>query len=81
MRNMMSQVKNSKLKAIGLWLITILFVALTGCEQGDPFVNPGDTPNPNWVLTVENDMTSSMTAVVKVSFAEKEGILAAFIGE
>ena len=77
----MSQVKNSKLQAKGLWLIVILFVALTGCENSDPVVNPGDTPNPNWELTVENDLMSSMTAIVKVSIASQPGILAAFIGD
>ena len=46
----------------------------------DPFVTPGNTENPNWVLTVENDMTSSMTAIVKVSFAKSAGTLAAFMG-
>lgn len=78
---MMSQVKNSKLQAKGLWLIVILFVALTGCEQGDPFVNQSEQPNPNWKLTVENDLMSSMTAIVKVSIASQPGILAAFIGD
>ena len=77
----MSQVKNSKLQAKGLWLIVILFVALTGCEQGDPFVNQSEQPNPNWELTVENDLMSSMTAIVKVSIASQPGILAAFIGD
>ncbi len=85
MRNMMSQVRNSNwpkagLTALAVSLLTVLTVFLTGCENSDPFVNPGDTPNPNWALTVENDMTSSMTAVVRVSFAKSEGILAAFIG-
>lgn len=60
-------------------LLAVLLIG-AGCENSDPVVNPGDTPNPNWELTVENDLMSSMTAIVKVSFAEKEGILAAFIG-
>ena len=79
---MMSQVKNSKfsllLGRVGVGLL--LLIALTGCENSDPFVNPGDTPDPHWVITVENDMTSSMTVIVKVSFAEQAGTLAAFIG-
>ena len=61
-------------------LLAVLLIG-AGCENSDPVVNPGDTPNPNWVLTVENDLMSSMTVIVKVSFAEKEGILAAFIGD
>ena len=88
---MMSLVKNSNRPKAGLtvkrsnrWLaigLTALTVFLSSCENPDPYVNPGDTPNPNWVITVENDMISSMTAVVKVSFAQSEGILAAFIGD
>ena len=82
----MSQVRNSNrpkagLTAIAVSLLTVLTVFLTGCENTDPFVGPGDTPNPNCKLTVENDMTSSMTVIVKVSFAEQAGTLAAFIGD
>ena len=91
---MISQAKNSKesvspkdglsvkrsvrlLAAAGLTALAVFFA---GCKNSDPFVNPGDTPNPQWGITVENDMTSSMTAIVKVSFAQYEGVLAAFIG-
>lgn len=84
MRNMMSLVKRWSKSPIFNFQFAILLAVLligAGCENSDPFVNPGDTPNPNWVLTVENDMMSSMTVIVKVSFAEKEGILAAFIGD
>jgi len=77
MRNMMSQVKNwSKLAMI---FAVLLMVA--GCkDQTDPFVDPGKTEDPNWVVTVGNDMSSSMTAVVKMSFATQPGTLAAFMG-
>ena len=84
MRNMMSLVKRwSKSPIFNFQFAIILAVLLigAGCENSDPVVNPGDTPNPNWELTVENDLMSSMTVIVKVSFAEKEGILAAFIGD
>ena len=84
MKNMMSLVKRwSKSPIFNFQFAIILAVLLigAGCENSDPVVNPGDTPNPNWVLTVENDLMSSMTVIVKVSFAEKEGILAAFIGD
>ena len=68
----------------GYWLIAALLVVLAGCkgkeQPVDPYVDPGTTENPNWVITVENDMTASMTAIVKVSFAQNEGVLAAFIG-
>lgn len=46
----------------------------------DPFVTPGNTDDPHWVVTVENDMSSSMTAIIKVAFADQPGTLAAFIG-
>ena len=52
-----------------------------GCKNEDPFVDPGDVENPNWVVSVENDMTASMTAIVKASFTGQPGTLAAFIGE
>ena len=84
MRNMMSLVKRwSKSPIFNFQFAIILAVLLigAGCENSAPVVNPGDTPNPNWKLTVENDMTSSMTVIVKVSFAEQAGTLAAFIGD
>ena len=94
MRNMISQVKNSnspkggltvkrsyRLFIAGLTALAVSALALSGCkDNSDPFVDPGNTPNPNWVVTVENDMTSSMLAIVKVSFAKTEGTLAAFMG-
>ena len=52
-----------------------------GCKEQDPFVNPGDVENPNWVITTENNMASSMTAIVQVAFAQNEGVLAAFMNE
>lgn len=79
----MLQVKRWSKSPISNFQFAIILAVLligAGCENSDPVVNPGDTPNPNWELTVENDLMSSMTAIVKVSFAEKEGVLAAFIG-
>ena len=77
----MLQVKNFKVLA----LCSLFLVALSACKDKeqpvDPYVDPGTTANPNWVVTVENDMTASMTAIVKVSFAKAEGSLAAFIGD
>ena len=80
---MMSQVKRwSKSPIFNFQFAIILAVLLigAGCENTDPFVDPGNTPDPHWMITVENDMTSSMTVIVKVSFAEQAGTLAAFIG-
>lgn len=78
MKNMMLQVKNFSKIA----LCAVLLLA-AGCKEEqpvDPYVTPGNTPNPNWVITGDNDMTASMTAIVKVSFASQSGTLAAFIG-
>ena len=61
-------------------LCTVLLLA-GGCKDNDPFVNQGNVDNPDWVVTANNDMTSSMTAIVRVSFTEPAGILAAFIGD
>lgn len=80
----MSQVKRwSKSPIFNFQFAIILAVLLigAGCEKGDPFVNQSEQPNPNWELTVENDLMSSMTAIVKVSIASQPGILAAFIGD
>ena len=74
---MMLQVRNCKFFA----LCALLLLA-AGCkDNSDPFVTPGNVANPEWTVSGENDMTSSMTAVVKVSFAESEGTLAAFMGD
>ena len=81
------RVKNSNLlRALSVCVLCSVFCTLTGCkgkdQPVDPYVTPGDTPNPNWVLTVDTtDLTASMTAIVKVSFAKSEGTLAAFMGK
>ena len=79
MKDMMSQVKNFSKIA----LCTVLLMA-AGCkspEPENPFVDPGNTTDPEWVITVENNMTASMTAIVRVTFTEQPGTLAAFMGE
>ena len=75
MRNMMSQVKNwSKISLLFFFLLLP-----TGCKN-DPFSTKGNVENPQWVVTVDNNMTASMTATVKVSIGNEPGTLAAFIG-
>lgn len=79
MKNMMLQERNlSK-----IFLCAVLLLA-AGCKDKEqpvnPYVDPGTTENPHWEVTIENDITASMTAIVKVSFAQSEGSLAAFIG-
>lgn len=61
---------------------SLFLLALCSCRnENDPFVDPGNEENPNWVITVDNNMTASMTAILKVSFTDKAGSLAAFMGE
>ena len=80
MRNMMLQVRNCKI----LVLCSLFLVALAGCKGKEqpvnPYVDPGTTENPDWALSGDNDMSASMTAIVKVSFTKSAGSLAAFIG-
>lgn len=86
MRNMMLQVKNSKRLcsfSVAVFALLALAVSFSGCkDNSDPYINPGDTPDPQWKITVDTtDMTASMTAIVKVSFTVKQGTLAAFMGD
>ena len=66
--------------------LTALAVFFAGCKDKDkeelvnPYVTPGVTDNPDWKVTGNNNLSVSMTAVVNVSFTDKQGILAAFIG-
>lgn len=86
----MLQVKNSNspkgvLTALAVSLLTVLTVFYAGCkdknaEPVDPYTTPGNVENPNWQVTVENNLTSSMTFIVRVSFTDQPGTLAAFMG-
>ena len=85
MKNMMLQEKNSKRLcsfSVAVFALLALAVSFSGCkDNSDPYVNPGDTPDPQWKITVDTtDMNASMTAIVKVSFAQSQGTLAAFMG-
>ena len=78
MKNMMLQAKNFSM----IMLCTALLFA-AGCkDNSDPYVNPGTVEDPQWKITVDTtDMTTSMTAIVKVAFTDKQGTLAAFMGD
>ena len=77
MRNMMLPVRNfSKIVLCSMLLLA------AGCKDNyDPFKDQGNTEDPQWVITVDNNLPSSLTAVVRVSFAQSEGTLAAFMGD
>ena len=62
-------------------LCSMLLLA-AGCKDNyDPFNDQGNTEDPQWVITADNNLPSSLTAVVRVSFAQQKGTLAAFMGE
>ena len=64
MKNMMLQVKNSNEPIRRSFIIAVLFLLCLTAK-----------------ITVDTtDMTASMTAIVKVAFAQSEGTLAAFMG-
>ena len=77
MRNMMLPVRNfSKI------VLCCMLLLAAGCKDNyDPFKDQGNTEDPQWVITVDNSLPSSLTAIVRVSFAQSEGTLAAFIGD
>ena len=86
---MMLQVRNCKLSLllgrVGVGLLLVSALSLASCKDKEqpvnPYIDPGTTENPNWAITVENDMSASMTAIVKVSFTDKQGTMAAFMGD
>ena len=92
MKSMMSQVK----KISKITLCALLFLA-AGCkDQNRPSSLYGNTEQPSWTASENYDMTTSMTAVVKVDLSstyteeqltaagfqvDEKDILAAFSGE
>ena len=76
MRDMMSRAKNCNVV-----VLCTLLLLIVGCEPKDPFTTQGKVEDPHWVLSVENDMTASMTAIVRVGFSAQAGTLAAFVGD
>ena len=94
MRNMMLQVKNSNrshrpqvgLTALAVSLLTALAVCFASCDKKNDPVQPASgtsSDRPAWVVPDSYDMTSSMTAIVKVNVAaaNENDLLAAFSGE
>ena len=79
---MMVQVKNAKHSLlIGRICVGLMLLCMVvGC-QSDPFVDPGDTPDPQWAVSAGSDLTASMQAIFEVSFAKSQGTLAAFVGD
>ena len=104
MKNMTLQAKNSNRSKTGLttqWSnrlfiagLTVLTVLFTGCkDSNEPESFNGDVARPAWSVPADYDVTSSMTAVVKVDLKamypsraadfvlNDNDLLAAFFGE
>jgi hypothetical protein len=67
--------------AISLTAFVLSAFVLAGCKNNDPEDQTGDVEDPKWTVTVDNNMTMSMTVVAKVSFTQNQGVLAAFIDD
>ena len=71
MKNMMSQVRNSNRHIVGLYsvlcILSVLTVFFSGCkDQNKPESFVSDQARPTWTAIEVPDMSSSMTAVIKV---------------
>ena len=71
MKNMMSQVRNSNRHIVGLYsvlcILSVLTVFFSGCkDQNKPESFVSDQARPSWTAIEVPDMSSSMTAVIKV---------------
>lgn len=71
----------AKMRVALMACCALMAVVFTGCKQEDPFKDQGDVPDPHWTVPAENDMTASMTAVVRVTIGESAGTLAAFMDD
>ena len=85
MRNMMLQVRNWSKISILPFILFIALAVLAGCKNNDepdnPYVAPDTTEDPLWAITVDStDLTTSMTAIVRLTFTQSRGTLAAFMG-
>ena len=103
MKNMTLPAKNSNRSKTGLttqWsnrlliaVLTVLTVFAAGCKKEEPETFISNVSRPTWTAPEASDITSSMTAVVKVDLAaqypetakdfvlEDNDLLAAFSGE
>lgn len=92
----MLQVKSAKhLSASlrGTWrsLLLVLLLVVAGCTPQEPASLDGNVPKPSWAAPAQSDMTSSMTAVIKIAELRgqaidpanvgEEDLLAAFVGD
>ena len=63
----------------------VMMLLAVGCSERnkpeEPKSNTGNVADPQWVVTVETDLNSSMTVVAKVTLGDNNGTLAAFIGD
>ena len=63
----------------------VMMLLAVGCSERnkpeEPKSNTGTVADPQWVVTVETDLNSSMTVVAKVTLGDNNGTLAAFIGD
>lgn len=97
MKNMTLPAKSSKRTKLGLCsvlcILSAIAVFFAGCQKNEPETFFSDKTRPSWTSPQKSDMSSSMTAMVKVDlkaqFPEKAAdfvldandLLAAFSGE
>lgn len=62
-------------------LLCALLLFAAGCKKDEPETFISDKARPTWTASGNHDMTSSMTAVVKVDLAAQETLLSAQMNE
>jgi hypothetical protein len=97
MKNMTLPAKGSKRTKLGLYsvlcILSAIAVFFAGCQKNEPETFFSDKTRPSWTSPQKSDMSSSMTAVVKVDLKAQypetaadwqpsvNDLLAAFSGE
>ena len=97
MKNMTLPAKGSKRTKLGLYsvlcILSAIAVFFAGCQKNEPETFFSDKTRPSWTSPQKSDMSSSMTAVVKVDLKAQypetaaywtrsdDDLLAAFSGE